>query len=99
MELYLNFIYLGNQNYGIEASAQSYFGKPAKDLSVVESAILASMPQSPSRYNPYKYPTRVLGTLHIRDAQGQDILSGEVLDAVTSQVVSFFMNDTASINK
>jgi membrane carboxypeptidase/penicillin-binding protein PbpC len=36
MELYINFIYLGNQTYGIQAAAQSYFNKPAKDLTVVE---------------------------------------------------------------
>jgi membrane carboxypeptidase/penicillin-binding protein len=60
MELYINFIYLGNQTYGIEAAAQSYFGKSAKDLSIVESSILASMPQSPSYYNPYKNPKRVI---------------------------------------
>lgn len=61
MELYINYIYLGNQAYGIEAASQSYFGKPAKDLTIVESAILASMPQSPSFYNPYKNPLRVIG--------------------------------------
>jgi penicillin-binding protein 2A len=36
MELYINFIYLGNQTYGIQAASQSYFNKPAKDLTVVE---------------------------------------------------------------
>lgn len=60
MELYINFIYLGNQTHGIQAASQSYFAKSAKDLNIVESAILASMPQSPSYYDLYKNPTRVL---------------------------------------
>lgn len=60
MELYINFIYLGNQAHGIQAASQSYFAKNAKDLTIVESAILGSMPQSPSYYDLYKNPTRVL---------------------------------------
>ena len=99
MELYLNYIYLGNQNYGIEAAAQWYFNKSAQELSIVEWAILASMPQAPTHYNPYKYPTRVLWTLHIRDAQGQDIVSGSIADSVVAQVVSIIMNNADTIDK
>ncbi len=48
MELYLNEIPYGNVAYGIEAAAQNYFDKDAKDLTLAESALLASLPQSPS---------------------------------------------------
>ncbi len=51
--LYLNQIYLGHGCYGVEAAAQSYFGKSAKDVSIAESAILAGLPQAPSRYSPF----------------------------------------------
>ncbi len=50
--IYLNQIYLGSGTYGVEAAAQTYFGKRAKDLSLAESALLAGLPQSPSRYAP-----------------------------------------------
>lgn len=52
LKLYLNEIPYGRNAYGIEAAAQSYFNKSAKDLSLAESAYLAALPQSPSRYNP-----------------------------------------------
>lgn len=56
MELYLNEIFLGNRAYGVAAAAQVYFGKSLKNLSVAEAALLAGMPQAPSRYNPEKNP-------------------------------------------
>jgi len=52
LKLYLNEIPYGRNTYGIEAASQSYFGKKAKDLSLAESAYLASIPQAPTRYNP-----------------------------------------------
>ncbi|MEK7149680.1 MAG: PBP1A family penicillin-binding protein [Patescibacteria group bacterium] len=53
LELYLNQISYGAGSYGIEAASQVYFGKSAKDLTLLEAAILASMPQSPSYYSPW----------------------------------------------
>jgi len=53
LELYLNRIPYGNNAYGVEKAAEVYFGKTAKDLSLGESAILASLPQAPSRHNPF----------------------------------------------
>jgi len=52
LELYLNRVYFGAGAYGIEAAAQRYFGKPASQLSVGESALLAGMMKGPSRYSP-----------------------------------------------
>ncbi len=51
--MYLNQIPYGSNAYGIEASAQTYFGKPAKDLSLAEAAVLAALPKAPSYYSPY----------------------------------------------
>lgn len=51
--LYLNEVPYGGTAYGVEAASETYFGKKAKDLNLVESAILAGLPQSPSRYSPY----------------------------------------------
>jgi 1A family penicillin-binding protein len=53
LELYLNQIYYGNLAYGIEAAAQTYFGKSAVELNLAESALLAGLPQSPTLYDPY----------------------------------------------
>jgi penicillin-binding protein 1A len=54
--LYLNQIYLGHGAYGVAAAAESYFAKAVEDLSVAESAVLAGLPQAPSRYSPYQHP-------------------------------------------
>ncbi len=58
LELYVNQIYLGQRAYGFSAAAQSYFGKPLKDLSIAESAMLAGLPKAPSAYNPVANPKR-----------------------------------------
>lgn len=56
LEMYLNEVYLGNLAYGTEAAARTYFGKPARDLDLAESALLAGMIQSPYAYDPYVNP-------------------------------------------
>ena len=53
LEIYLNEIYYGNMAYGIEAAAETYFDKPARDLTLAQSSFLAGLPQSPSIYDPY----------------------------------------------
>lgn len=56
LELYLNRIYFGSGYYGIEAAAEGYFGKPAKDLTIVEAATLAGVIRNPYYRSPRKYP-------------------------------------------
>ncbi len=56
--LYLNHIYLGHGTYGIEAAAQGYFGKSAKELTLSEAATLAGLPKAPSAYSPYTHPDK-----------------------------------------
>ena len=58
LELYLNHIYFGGALTGIDAAARSYFGKPASDLTLAESATLAAMPKAPNAYNPREDPER-----------------------------------------
>ena len=53
--IYLNQIYLGEGAYGVEAAAQRYFGKSAKQLSLAEVALLAGLPQAPNRYSPLRH--------------------------------------------
>jgi len=54
--LYLNQIFFGNTAYGVENAAQTYFRKPVDQLTLEECAILAGLPQAPSRYSPVKNP-------------------------------------------
>lgn len=56
LALYLNQTYYGGFAYGIEAAAQTYFGKPAADLFLEECALLAGLPQAPALYNPFEHP-------------------------------------------
>ncbi len=56
--LYLNQIYLGHGAYGVEAAAENYFGKKAHELNLAECAILAGLPQAPSRYSPFRHRDR-----------------------------------------
>ncbi len=56
--LYLNQIYLGHGAYGVQAAAENYFAKNVEDLTLAECAILAGLPQAPSRYSPYRHLQR-----------------------------------------
>lgn len=54
--LYLNQIFLGNQAYGVQSAAQAYFRKNVDELNLAEVALLAGLPQAPSRYSPFRHP-------------------------------------------
>ena len=58
LRTYLNQVYYGNNAYGIEAAAKTYFSKRARNLSLAEAALLAGLPQAPSAYNPFERPFR-----------------------------------------
>jgi penicillin-binding protein 1A len=83
LELYVNQIFLGQRSYGFAAASQIYFGRPLKDVTVAEAAMLAGLPKAPSAYNPVTNPKRaktrqlyVLRRMHdlkfISDAQFQE---------------------------
>jgi 1A family penicillin-binding protein len=89
LEIYLNTIFYGNLAYGIEAAAETYFGKTAAELSLAESALLAGLPQSPAIYDPFTNPEAakarqaiVLGLMaeegYITPAQAEDAWSEEL---------------------
>ncbi|MFC7434739.1 penicillin-binding protein 1A [Hydrogenophaga bisanensis] len=68
LEIYMNQIFLGQRAYGFSAAAQIYFGKPLKDISIAEAAMLAGLPKAPSAYNPITNPKRArIRQLHIID--------------------------------
>lgn len=54
--LYLNQIYLGHGAYGVAMAAENYFGKTIEELTIAEAALLAGLPQAPSKYSPHQHP-------------------------------------------
>jgi penicillin-binding protein 1A len=58
LEAYMNQIFLGQRAYGFAAASEIYFGKPLKEVSVAEAAMLAGLPKAPSIYNPIVNPKR-----------------------------------------
>jgi penicillin-binding protein 1A len=54
--LYLNGVYLGHHSYGVQAAAENYFRKNVEDLTLEEAALLAGLPQAPTRYSPFAHP-------------------------------------------
>jgi 1A family penicillin-binding protein len=78
-EMYLNQIPYGSTAYGIQAAAELYFDKSAKDLSLAEAALLAGLPQAPTRYSPFG--------AHPENAKGRQevVLSRMVEDGYISQ--------------
>jgi penicillin-binding protein 1A len=57
---YMNQVYYGNHAYGVEAAARTYFSKPARKLTLKESALLAGLTQAPSTYDPFHEPDRAI---------------------------------------
>lgn len=89
LENYLNITYFGQQAYGIESAAQRYFSKPAKDLTLGESALLAGLVQSPSRYDPVndsQEATKRRNTVLQRMVEVKDISQAEADEAKAKPV-------------
>jgi membrane peptidoglycan carboxypeptidase len=83
LEMYLNTIFYGNQSFGVEAAAQTYFGTSARRLDLAESAFIAGLPQRPSYLNPFLTE----GYAHARGRQ-RDVLSAMVRDGYISAAVA-----------
>lgn len=60
LELYLNSIYLGHGAWGVEAASRVYFGKPVRELTLNQSALLAALARSPEYYSPFRNPKAAL---------------------------------------
>ncbi|WP_069813336.1 transglycosylase domain-containing protein [Streptomyces sp. TP-A0874] len=89
LENYLNITYFGQQSYGIEAAAKRYFSKSAADLDLGESALLAGMVQSPTRYDPLndkKRATERRDTVLRRMVAHKDISQAEADAAIKKPI-------------
>ncbi|MTV39775.1 penicillin-binding protein 1A [Duganella radicis] len=93
LELYMNQIYLGQRSYGFGSAAQSYFGKPLKDLSIAEMAMLAGLPQNPARHNPAVNPKRA------RQRQQIVLRAMRDNDVITEQQFQKALKETLHISR
>ena len=86
LELYLNRVYFGAGTYGIDAASRKYFGHPAAEASLFESAMLAGMLKAPSRYNPLndKILARDRATLVLQNMVASEFITADVADAAAT---------------
>ncbi len=74
----MNKISFGNNAYGIEEAAKTYFGKSSKDVGILESSILASLPKGSSYYSPYSHKDRLMGYFSVHESSApKDIINLE----------------------
>jgi penicillin-binding protein 1C len=97
LAMYLNEIPYGSNAYGIEAAAQTFFGKPAKELTLDEAALIAALPQATAYYSPYgshrdalvarkNYALRQMAKLgYITDDQANDAINTDTLSKIQTQ--------------
>lgn len=100
VEMYLNYIFLGNNSHGVEAASKTYFGKSAKDIDILESAVLASMAQRPSTVNPYRNVDQLMGAFTVTaDSEEVDMTTGSIKQKVIERMVENINDSSKSISK
>jgi membrane carboxypeptidase/penicillin-binding protein len=96
LEAYINQIAFGPQAHGIEQAARSFFGKTASEINLAEAAMLAGLPKSPTRYNPYRHLgraktrqrivlARMVATGYITRAQADDAFQTPIVLAASTR--------------
>ena len=100
LELYMNQIYLGQRAYGFAAACDTYFGKPIKDITVAEAAMLAGLPKAPSAYNPVKNPKRAtLRQQYIIDRMYENgFITAEQRDEAKAEKLSYRTRTPVSVH-
>ncbi|MFA9219215.1 MAG: penicillin-binding protein 1A, partial [Sphingomonadaceae bacterium] len=92
LELYMNQIYLGQRSFGFGSAAQTYFGKPLKELDIAEMAMLAGLPQNPARHNPAVNPKRA------KQRQHQVLKAMRDLDYISEQQYQKALHETLHVS-
>jgi 1A family penicillin-binding protein len=97
LEMYFNEVAYGGSTYGVEEAARRYFGKPARELTLAESALLAGLPQAPSVYSPFG-PTPELAYERqaevLRRMVEDGYITQEQADAAKKEVLAFRSSET-----
>lgn len=93
LEMYLNYVFFGNNSYGVQAASQTYFKKDASNLTVLESSILASIPKSPLNYNPILNRKNNLWELKFIWISGEKLnLTWDVLKGAKTSYIDYLKN-------
>jgi 1A family penicillin-binding protein len=97
LEMYLNEVPFGGTAYGIEEASQMYFGKKAENLTLGESAILASLPQSPTKFSPFGSNSEVVFEKQkevLRRMKENGFISENQMNEAINEKISFSKNKT-----
>lgn len=100
LELYLNEISYGGNSYGIEAVSQNFFGKPARNLTLTESAYLAAIPKAPTYYSPYgnhKKELEARKNMILSRMLELGFITEKEKDSAEKEMVKFFNKSDSSI--
>ena len=91
LSMYCNTIYFGQGAYGVEVAARTFFAKPAQELTLAESALLAGLPQWPNGYNPYVDPQAAISRQKIVLARmlEEEVITAEEKNAAEEQELIF----------
>jgi penicillin-binding protein 1A len=91
LELYLNRVYFGGGVHGIEAAAQRYFGKSARELSLAEAAVIAGLLKAPSKYSPSSSPMQATarGRVVLGKMRDAGFITAEDEDAARGEQIRF----------
>jgi penicillin-binding protein 1A len=98
LEIYMNQIFLGNRAYGFAAASEAYFGKPLKNITIAEAAMLAGLPKAPSAYNPISNPKRARSRqLYIIDRMLENgFITSDEAEAAKKQELKVRTNSNAT---
>lgn len=101
LELYLNYVPFSNNAYWVEAAAQTYYWTSAQNLDVLQSAILASIPNAPSRYNPYTNYQALMGEIKIvnKDEFTWNVYTWEVKRLIKKKITEKIEESSFTFNK
>lgn len=97
LEMYLNYISYGGTSVGIEAASQSYFDKHASELSIAEAALIAGLPQAPSRYSPFgSNPEAAKSRQHdvLRRMKEEGFITAEQEEEAKAEILQFALSTT-----
>ena len=100
LEVYMNQIFLGQRSYGFSSASETYFGKPLKDITIAEAAMLAGLPQAPSIYNPFSNSERAVKSqrLIIDRMLENNFITAEQREAARAQEMKYREPDELPIH-
>lgn len=100
LELYLNSVYFGAGAYGVEAASQKYFDRPARDLTLPQSAVIAGLLRAPSRYSPLRNPAlaRARGRIVIKAMRDAGYISPREAETALADRIVFSPGKSSATN-